>query len=111
MPDEVQTTTLTVTEPLKAHLKRIKEVNEQPNLDQAIQYVMEYPLEKGKFHVRESNTEDEPATIKIKVETLSKLQTAKEQSEHHTYEDLIRQYSGATPREPKGEEPIEWEPL
>mgnify|MGYP006267081003 CR=1 FL=1 len=102
-------TTVTVTEPLKDHLKDVKKARGISSLNETIQSVLDDPVQ-GETFVEEGNMEKNPAPIKITDYTQAWLRQAKEDSEFGVFEDLLRDRSGASPRD-EGEQPIEWEPL
>lgn len=102
-------TTLTVTEPLKEHLKEIKQKRELSSLDETIKNVLDTPVQ-DQFDVADGNMEENPAPIKVEDHTLAWVRQVKDQSEWDTYEDVLREKSGASERD-HGEQPVEWEPL
>lgn len=99
-------TTLTITEPLKDELKRIKdEHNEVRSLKEALLFALDNP-DKTKD---ELDGEDNRVSEPIKVDELT-LQTVKKLKDDtpgaSNYEDAIREKAGIKPRD-VGERPIE----
>jgi predicted CopG family antitoxin len=103
-------TTVTVTEPLKEHLKNVKSSRGETSLNDVIQSIIENPVNGQTTEVPEGDMEENPAPIKISEYTHVWLKQVKENSEHEVFEDLLRELSGASGRD-HGEQPIEWEPL
>ena len=102
-------TTTTITKPTKKHLERIKTIRELSSLNETIQSILRDPVD-DEYDVADANTQDDPATVKISDNTQSWLKSLKKSEGHSSFDDLLREKSGATPRD-HGEEPIEWEPL
>lgn len=102
-------TTVTVTEPLKEHLKTIRRKRSLRSLDSTIQSVLDEKVDES-FQVEQGNMEDNPAPIKVEQSTLSLLKEVHERKPYHAYEDTLREMSGATMRD-HGEQPVEWKPL
>lgn len=109
MSQQEEMTTVTVTEPLKDHLKKLRDANNHSNLNDTIQHLLDHPTEET-FDVSEGNMEKTPKPIKISRYTLDWLKAAKNGGDYDTYEDLLRARSGASTRH-RTEDPIEWEPL
>ena len=102
-------TTVTVSEPLKEHLKSVRRERKLSSLDATIRSVLSDPVGE-KSQVEEGNIDHNPAPIKIDTDTLEFLKDKHRQNENNAYEDTLRSYAGATSRR-TGEEPVEWKPL
>lgn len=101
-------TTITVSEALKAELKRIRDERELQSLEATLNHVLDHPIEGQKQLPGNDETLTEP--IKVRSGTKDRVKALKEMEEYRDYEAVIRDKIGAAPRE-RGEEPIDIEPL
>jgi len=99
-------TTLTITEPLKDELKRIKEDEpEVRSLKEALLFALDNPNKTEDELGGDENRVSEP--IKVDELTLQTIKKLKRDTETATnYEDAIRQKAGINARD-VGEQPIE----
>lgn len=102
-------TTVTVSEPLKEHLKTIRRKRNLSSLDAVIRDILSEPVDET-YQVKEGNTDASPAPIKVNETTLEFLKDRHDTTAFNAYEDTLRKYAGASPR-PQGEKPVEWKPL
>ena len=99
-------TTLTITEPLKDELKRIKDEHEEVHsLKEALLFILDNPEATMDDLGGPDNRVSEP--IKVDELTLQTVQKLKEKTPTATnYEDAIRAKAGINPRD-VGERPVE----
>jgi|APHM01.1.fsa_nt_gi hypothetical protein len=102
-------TTASLTQPLKDHLIEIRQEYNYSSLDETVVNVLINDVSLTRT-IEDANTLDDKGVIKVSDETLELLKIHKDKADAKTYDDLLRERSGATSRD-HGEEPIEWEPL
>lgn len=102
------TTTITISEALKAALEDERDKEDLGSLDATIRHVIEHPESGARTLPGYAETLTEP--IKVRDSTKARVKSLKEMEGYADYEAVLRERIGAAPRD-TGEEPVDVRPL